>query len=133
MRNESLEKKKPASYNMPTANFTCNMEICGFHIKCSFKTTTRKTTLLACSIGHFGKYHNTHCLCPQILHKHSFQFLLRLTMVPRENKNNAYAKIWGDIKRVLWYFPNWPIERLFIFTEIQSRSFLPKKVRIQTS
>ena len=26
------------------------------------------------------------------LHKHCFQFLLGLTMVPRENKNNAYAK-----------------------------------------
>ena len=42
--------------------------------------------------GHFGKYHNTLCLFPQILHKLCFQFLLELTMVPRENKNNAYAK-----------------------------------------
>ena len=29
---------------------------------------------------------------PQILHNHCFQFLLGLTMVPRENKNNAYSK-----------------------------------------
>ena len=43
-------------------------------------------------IGQFGKYHNTLCLSPQILHKHCFQFLLGLTMIPRENKNNAYAK-----------------------------------------
>ena len=43
-------------------------------------------------IGHFGKYHNTFCLSPQILHKHCFPFLLGLTMVPRENKNNPYAK-----------------------------------------
>ena len=35
-------------------------------------------------IGHFEKYHNTLCLSPQILHKHCFQFLLGLTMVPRE-------------------------------------------------
>ena len=28
------------------------------------------------SIGHFGKYHNTLCLSPQILHKHCFCFLL---------------------------------------------------------
>ena len=62
-------------------------------------------------IGHFGKYHNTLCLSPQILHKHCFQFLLGLTVVPRENKNNAYAKLGGgDEKRVLWYFPNWPID-----------------------
>ena len=44
------------------------------------------------TIGHFEKYHNTLCLSPHILHKHCFQFLLGLTMVPRENKNNAYAK-----------------------------------------
>ena len=59
-------------------------------------------------IDHFGKYHNILCLSPQILHKHCFQFLLGLTTVPRENKNNAYAKIWGDKQRVLWYFPKWP-------------------------
>ena len=43
-------------------------------------------------IGHFEKYHNTLCLSPQILHKYCFQFLLGLTIIPRENKNNAYAK-----------------------------------------
>ena len=47
------------------------------------------------TIAHFEKYHNTLCLSPQILHKHCFQFLLGLTMVPRENKNNAYAKFGG--------------------------------------
>ena len=57
-------------------------------------------------IGHFGKYHNTLCLSPQNLHKHCFQFLLGLAMVPRENKNNAYAKFWGTNKE---YFPKWPI------------------------
>ena len=54
--------------------------------------THRKVFALFLFIGHFGKYHNTLCLFPQILHKHCFQFLLGLTMVPRENKNNAYAK-----------------------------------------
>ena len=33
------------------------------------------------SIGHFGKYHNTLCLSPQILHEYCFQFLLELTVV----------------------------------------------------
>ena len=44
------------------------------------------------AIGHLGKYHNTLCLSPQITHKHCFQFLLGITMVSREHKNNAYAK-----------------------------------------
>ena len=50
-------------------------------------------------IGHFGKYHNTFCLSPEILHKHCFQFLLGLTMVPKENENNAYAKFGGTKKK----------------------------------
>ena len=24
-------------------------------------------------------------------------------MVPRESENNAYAKLWGDKQRALWY------------------------------
>ena len=52
------------------------------------------------TIGHFGKYHNTLCLSPQILHKHCFQFLLGLTTVPREN-NNAYAKFGGQKKSIM--------------------------------
>ena len=55
-------------------------------------------------IGHFGKYHNTLCLSPQILHKHCFQFLLGLTVVPRENKNNAYAKLGGRRKKSIMVF-----------------------------
>ena len=32
-------------------------------------------------------------VCPsKLLHKHCFQFLLGLIMVPRENKHNAYEK-----------------------------------------
>ena len=51
--------------------------------------------LMPLPIGHFRKYHNIPCLSPQILHKHCFQFLLGLTMVPRENKNNTYANFGG--------------------------------------
>ena len=40
---------------------------------------------------------------PKILHKHCFQFLLRVKMAPRETENNAYAKFWGDKQRALWY------------------------------
>ena len=65
-------------------------------------------------IVHFGKHHNALYLSPQILRKHCFQFLLGLTMVPRENKNNAYSKLGGGggvggEQRVLWYFPKWLI------------------------
>ena len=35
-------------------------------------------------------------------------------MVPRETENNAYAKFWGDKKRVLWYFLEWSITPLGI-------------------
>ena len=56
------------------------------------------------AIGHFGKYHNTLCLSPQILHKHCVTFLLGLTMVPRENKNNAYAKFGGTNKEYYGIF-----------------------------
>ena len=52
------------------------------------------------SIGHFGKYHYTLCLSPQILHKHCFQFLSGLTMAPRENKNNTYAKFGGQTRSI---------------------------------
>ena len=55
--------------------------------------------------GHFEKYHNTLCLSPQILHKHCFQFLLGLTMIPRENKQYACSNL-EDKPRVLWPIPN---------------------------
>jgi len=57
-------------------------------------------------IGHFRKHHNTLCLSPQILHKHRLQFLLGLTMVPRENKNNAYLKLGGTNKGYYGIFRN---------------------------
>ena len=64
------------------------------------------------TIGHSGKYHNTLCLSPQILHKHCFQFLLGLTMVPRENKNYAYAKFGWTNKEYYGIFRNGQLENL---------------------
>ena len=46
------------------------------------------------TIGHFQKYNNILCLSSKILHKNCFYFLLGLTIVSRENKNNAHAKFW---------------------------------------
>ena len=48
--------------------------------------------------GFFQKYHNTFCCPPKILHKHCFQFLLGLTITPREIENYSYAKFWRDNK-----------------------------------
>ena len=67
---------------------------------CSIGKVTQKVF----GIGHFGKYHNTLCLSPQILHKHCFQFLLGFKMVPRENKNNTYAKFGGTNKEYYGIF-----------------------------
>ena len=64
----------------------------------------RLTRKHASKIGHFGKYHNTLCLSPHILHKHCFQFLLGLKMAPGENKNNAYAKFGGTNKEYYGIF-----------------------------
>ena len=38
------------------------------------------------------------CLAPQIFHTHCFQFLLGITVVLREIKNNGYEKFWGVSK-----------------------------------
>ena len=37
-------------------------------------------------------------------------------MAPRETENNAYAKLWGDKQRTLWYvmvFLEWSIQTLW--------------------
>ena len=41
---------------------------------------------------------------PKIFHKDCFQFLLGPFYLPRETKDNAYAKFLGYKQRVLWYF-----------------------------
>ena len=60
-------------------------------------------------IAHFGKYHNTLCLSPQILHKHCFQFSHGTYKGPKRKQKQCLCKIWGDKQRVLWYFPKWPM------------------------
>ena len=73
-------------------------------MRCS-KQLSYEATHLGCeAIGYFGKYHNIFCLSPQILHKHSFQFLLGNRVVPRENKNNAHAKFGGTNKEYYGIF-----------------------------
>ena len=37
---------------------------------------------------------NTPCLSPKILHSLFFPFLLGITVVPRETKDNAHATFW---------------------------------------
>ena len=36
-----------------------------------------------------------HLVCPQILHNHSFQFLLGITIFPREIEDNDYENLGG--------------------------------------
>ena len=70
----------------------------------TFKGQATKHTTVKWSIGHFGKYHNTLCLSPQILHKHCFCFLLGPLSFPRETGNNAYAKFGGTNKEYYGIF-----------------------------
>ena len=68
------------------------------------QTAQQKIKYLANCIGHYQQYHHTLCLSLQILDKHCFQFLLGATFVPRENKNNAYAKFGGKTISVMVFF-----------------------------
>jgi len=68
-----------------------------------------KAIYIATFIGHFQKYHNTLCLSSQILHRRCLHFLLGLTMVPRENKDNAYAKFWRKNKEYYGIFESGPL------------------------
>ena len=74
-----------------------------------------------CPIGHFGKYHNTLCLSPQILHKHCFQFLLGIRIILRENKNNAYAKFGGTNKEHYSIFRSGLYSDIMRFTVLHNR------------
>ena len=74
-------------------------------------------------IGHFGKYHNTLCLFPQILDKHCFQFLLGLTMVPRENKNNAHSKFGVTNNKYSGIFQSGLIGNLIFDTKFPANFF----------
>ena len=68
------------------------------------KTSNQSLAVKYYEIGHFQKYHNTLCLPSKILHKHCFHFPLGPTMVPRENRNNVYAKFWRANKEYYGIF-----------------------------
>ena len=66
----------------------------------------------------FQKYHNTlRCLC-KLLHKHCFQFLLGLTIAPKEI---AQEKVWRDNKEYYGIFEKRPIH--FFFRGICIKAF----------
>ena len=48
---------------------------------------------------HFRIDHNASCL-PLFTHNHCFQFLLGITVVPREIEDNGYAKLGGGVNKV---------------------------------
>ena len=39
-------------------------------------------------------------------------------MVPKETGNNAFAKVWRDKQRVLWYFWYWLIDRFTVVCSV---------------
>ena len=43
------------------------------------------------------------CLAPQIFHTHCFQFLLGITVVPREIEDNGYEKFFGQASYIIFY------------------------------
>ena len=45
--------------------------------------------------------HNAPCLHPKIIHNHCFQFLLGITVVPREIEGKGYAKFGGGKQSAL--------------------------------
>ena len=69
-------------------------------VHCSIVISVSLSLEIGCKlpIGRFQKYHRTLSLSPKIWRKHCVHFLLGLTMVLRENKNNAYAKLWKTNK-----------------------------------
>ena len=79
----------------------------GDHIQWLFRKTWVQIPLAA--IGHFGKYHNTLCLSPQILHKHCLCILLGPFLSPKRNWKQSLCKIWGDNEEYYGFFPKWPI------------------------
>ena len=54
-----------------------------------------------CKIHHFHIDHNGPLLPPTILHNHCFQFLLGITVVPREIEDNGYITFCGVEKGAL--------------------------------
>ena len=63
---------------------------------------------------------------PTILQKHCLQFLLRVKMAPRESEDNAYAKLYGDKQRALWY--------IMVFSVVVNSewSFVQRVTRLET-
>ena len=45
--------------------------------------------------------HNAPCIPLTILHNHCFQFLLGITVVPRQIQGNDYAKFWGSTRWIM--------------------------------
>ena len=74
-------------------------------------------------IAHLPKYT---LFTPKTLHNLSFLFLLGITVVPREMKDNACAKFWGttrciiDVKKVNGLLPDVTVNDLLLFPLIYS-------------
>ena len=59
-------------------------------------------------INHFHMCQNAPCLSPQILYNHCFQFVLGITVTPREKEDKGYAFFGACGKQVaLWSMVNY--------------------------
>jgi len=65
------------------------------HQKGRFKSSNKLV------ISHSHIPHSTPCLPPKILHNLCFPFLLGITVIPRETKEIACAKFWGQTRCIM--------------------------------
>ena len=59
-----------------------------------FALKEEEESFQASIIHYFHIDHNALCLPTKILHNYCFQFLLGITVIPREIQDNGYAKFW---------------------------------------
>ena len=75
---------------------------------------------------------NAPCIPPKILHTHCFQFLLGITVIPRQIQGNDYAKFWG-VNQVSYGVLTICIENPDIPGRIQLERFNPVEILGQKS
>ena len=104
---EAVCRANPVAVGWNKTFFSVSFHSCfrGFRINVRNQLTTLENAIT---------YPNALCLSPpKFCVNIVFGFSWELKMAPRGNKNNAYAKFWGDKKRTLWYvmvFLEWSVD-----------------------
>ena len=63
------------------------------------------------------------------MHKHCFQFLLGLTIAPREIGNNAYEKFWRDKKEYYGIFEKGPFKTATICERFRQEIIVSRRLQ----